>query len=177
MLNHKLFAQEDGFVLVTSMLIMVVLTVIGLSATSTSTIELQIAGNDRIAKENFYAAEAASLDAAARLEDETSSDELMAARSSKRWLQSPDGQGEDPVGPETITATWQAEEFSNMLVSQIDDGSSHVKLAAVDHGIAKGEKGSSLKMTSTSVHAYHLYGYSENRNSWELIEIGYKKRF
>lgn len=49
--------NEDGFLLVITMLILVVLTLIGISATNLSRIELQIAGNDRLHKETFYQAD------------------------------------------------------------------------------------------------------------------------
>jgi len=53
--NRTLFIQnEDGFVLVIAMIMMVILTIMGVSATNTTTIELQIAGNDRSSKEDFY---------------------------------------------------------------------------------------------------------------------------
>lgn len=50
-------SRESGFVLVVTMFVLIVLTIIGLSATSTTQIELQIAGNDRIHKETFYQAD------------------------------------------------------------------------------------------------------------------------
>ncbi len=46
--------NQNGFVLISVMLVLVVLTVIGISATTTTTIELKIAGNDRLAKMDFY---------------------------------------------------------------------------------------------------------------------------
>lgn len=49
--------NEEGFLLVITMLILVVLTLIGISATNLSRIELQIAGNDRLHKETFYRAD------------------------------------------------------------------------------------------------------------------------
>lgn len=49
--------NERGFILVTAMLTMVVLTIIGVSATNMTEVELQIAGNDRMAKEAFYYAD------------------------------------------------------------------------------------------------------------------------
>jgi len=49
--------NEDGFLLVLTMFILVVLTLIGISATNLSRIELQIAGNDRVHKETFYQAD------------------------------------------------------------------------------------------------------------------------
>lgn len=52
--RQRLTTNEDGFVLIVAMMIMVVLSFIGIFATSTSMIELQIAGNDRLAKNAFY---------------------------------------------------------------------------------------------------------------------------
>lgn len=49
--------NEQGFLLVITMLILVVLSLIGLSATNLSRVELQIAGNDRLHKETFYQAD------------------------------------------------------------------------------------------------------------------------
>jgi Tfp pilus assembly protein PilX len=50
----KVVENEDGFVLVAAMLILIILVVIGISATNTTNIEYQIAVNDRVAKEDFY---------------------------------------------------------------------------------------------------------------------------
>jgi len=166
--------NESGFVLVIAMLIMVVLTVVGIAALNSSTIELRISGNDRVAKRNFYDAESAAFEAGARLEAEGNVNELVAARSSKLWLQAPSG-GQDPVL--NAANTWQNPGFNNFIVASVAAGNQVVRLAAVDHGIARGARGSSLRMTASAVHDYHLFGYAQLNNSWKLIEIGYKKRF
>lgn len=49
--------NEDGFVLVTSLLILLILLIIGVAATTNTSIELQIAGNEKVHKETFYGAE------------------------------------------------------------------------------------------------------------------------
>ncbi|MFC1823650.1 PilX N-terminal domain-containing pilus assembly protein [Thermodesulfobacteriota bacterium] len=49
--------QEEGSVLVIALILLVLLTVIGISASTTSEIELQIAGNERFHKMAFYAAD------------------------------------------------------------------------------------------------------------------------
>ena len=51
--------KEEGSVLVVALLILVLLTIIGLAATNTSKIELNISGNEKLHKMAFYAAEAA----------------------------------------------------------------------------------------------------------------------
>ena len=49
--------NNHGSVLVIGLLALILLTLIGVSATTTSSIEVQIAGNDKASKEAFYAAE------------------------------------------------------------------------------------------------------------------------
>jgi len=61
MSNSRIFLDNNrGFILVITMLILVVLTLIGLSATRTTNIELQVAGNEKWSQESFYQADGAS---------------------------------------------------------------------------------------------------------------------
>jgi hypothetical protein len=53
----NLHANEQGFVLVTAMVILVILTLIGIAATNTSVMEIQIAGNDKLQKQTFTQAD------------------------------------------------------------------------------------------------------------------------
>ncbi len=49
--------NEDGFALVTTMIMMVILTLIGVSATNTTVFELMVAGNERLASQRFLTAD------------------------------------------------------------------------------------------------------------------------
>jgi hypothetical protein len=49
--------SEKGFVLVTALMMLVALTLLGLATIMTSTVELKIAGNDRLYKKTFYQAD------------------------------------------------------------------------------------------------------------------------
>jgi len=49
--------NEEGFILVVTLLIMVVLTIIGIAMNRSTTIELQIAGNDKVHKQAFTEAD------------------------------------------------------------------------------------------------------------------------
>ena len=80
--------NEDGSVLVVALLMMVFLSLLGLSSTTTSSIELQIAGNDRSYKQNLYRAEAAAMEAVQRLENETS-EQVLVERTAD-WLHDSD---------------------------------------------------------------------------------------
>ncbi len=54
----KIVGNEEGFALVASMMILLIVVVIGIAATNTSNIEHQIAANDRFEKVDFYNQEA-----------------------------------------------------------------------------------------------------------------------
>ncbi|SMC47504.1 PilX N-terminal [Desulfocicer vacuolatum DSM 3385] len=57
--QYSLFLNnENGFALLSSMLFLVILTVIGIAATNTSTIETMIAGAEKNKQQAFFAAEA-----------------------------------------------------------------------------------------------------------------------
>lgn len=53
--------NEKGFVLVTALLILLVLTIIGIITTSNTSIELQIAGNEKVHTMTFYEAESGAM--------------------------------------------------------------------------------------------------------------------
>ncbi len=55
---HQL-ANEEGSVMVVALILLVFLTIIGISASTTAGIEIRIAGNDKAQKVAFYAAESA----------------------------------------------------------------------------------------------------------------------
>ena len=64
-------ASEDGSVIILALVILMLLTMIGTSATNTSTLEIQVAGNERNYKQNFFKAEAAALQGAQFIENAT----------------------------------------------------------------------------------------------------------
>ena len=55
------YNNDQGFVLVTALLILVILTIIGIVATTNTSIELQIAGNDKVHHKTFYEAEGGAM--------------------------------------------------------------------------------------------------------------------
>ncbi len=159
--------NENGFVLVTALLMLMVLLVIGVAATNTSIIELQISGNDKQAKILFYKAESAAMENAQRLQNESNTDNLRPSRSDKNGLFDKN----DKTQFLTDGTKWSD---SKVLKSALD---SNVSMVAIAMGRVKGKKASSLKMTSSAVYAYQLLGRAVKNNSQKIIEIGYKKRF
>lgn len=61
--------NQSGFVLVLSMLILVMLVILGITTTQNSQVGLQIVGNDKINKQNFYRAESGT-EAGSRMVEE-----------------------------------------------------------------------------------------------------------
>lgn len=53
----NIFADNRGFVLVTSLMILLILLIIGIAATNTSNTEIQIAANEKFHQESFYQAD------------------------------------------------------------------------------------------------------------------------
>ncbi len=51
--------NENGFALITAMMMLVVLTMIGIAATNTTVFELQVASNERVAYQRFHVADSA----------------------------------------------------------------------------------------------------------------------
>ena len=163
-------SNEEGSVLVITLLMLAFMSILGVSSTTTSTIEVQIAGNDRAFKQNFYKAEAGAMEAALTLENETDtaltnrtpiyltlfdSDEDMTQSSNWDY---------DGVGGDDTADTADA---------NIDpDGTTY--FAVVDVGIAEG---SSLSLGSTNLHEYAIYGLYKSTDGESLVEVGYRRRF
>ena len=61
--------NEKGAVLIVALMILVVLSFIGISASTTSQIETKIAGNDRFYKQDLYFADGAAMECAQIMED------------------------------------------------------------------------------------------------------------
>jgi len=57
-MGSSILRSERGFALVIALLILLVLTLIGISAINTTTFETSISGNERVGTDAFYAAEA-----------------------------------------------------------------------------------------------------------------------
>lgn len=166
MKEKEMLKNEDGSVLVIALIIMVLLTLIGLSTNRTSSIEMQIAGNEMFYKRNLFTAEAAAMEAMQRLEEE---DDLI----------------ENPTAfliPEnTVTDNdirnannWESgfPGGTNAAVSSSLDGGGNVRYVAVSMGI---EPGIGLGLGGSRVYSYKVFGRSGQYNGESIILMGYRK--
>jgi len=169
--------NEDGFVLIVALLILLVLMILGTAATNTTTIELNIAGNEKVAKVNFYTAESAALEGAQRLINETSETVLLPARN-------PAPQPSDLVRMSATASSTSAGDRANLDM----DGDGSFDLAPSSITVANGivgevvtlngvKSGSSLGMDTSRVYDYTSYGVAQINRGNAIIKVGVKKRF
>ena len=155
--------NENGSAIVLALIILAVLTIIGISASTTSTIELKIVRNERIDQQNFYTAEASVYEGAQRIEQEANPEvQLIVGTTGYDWLN-------DNTIDFSITANWDVNDNSDP--SLIDPGAS---FAANAKGV---RSGSSLDMGSTRLYEYSVFGLSQWNGGQSIIEIGYLRRF
>jgi Tfp pilus assembly protein PilX len=167
MKRHRIhIGNQEGSMLVISMLILVLLTLLGVSASTNTAVELKIADNDRSHKINVYRAESAAMMAAQRMENTTNVMTLIDL--SENWLQPADFLKSPNPNIQSATV-WDA---TNNTSAQGMDGNN--RYLVVYRGVSTG---SSLDMSGSTLHEYELYGRSVSRRGTAIVQLGYKKRF
>ena len=135
--------------LVLALVMLVLLTLIGISATTTSEIETQIAGNEKAHKENLYLAEAGAIDCGQLM----STIDLTAPPS---WLKSSYDDTDWDSAPQSTVGT-------------------NTRYLAVAEGVVQG---SSLGLGGSRVYSYAIYGRRDRGNLGRaIVRIGYRKAF
>lgn len=158
--NHWI-KDEDGTVLVVALLILVFLTLIGITISATTEVEIQIAGNDRLYKDNLYTVEAATMEAAQMMEEFVSLDP-----SAHPFIKPLGSVTVDDIRDDTY---WPG----NGQASTVDGNTSFI---AVEEGVAEG---TTLDMTKTTLRSYSIYGrrYDTARpnKGRGIVRVGYRK--
>ena len=159
--------NEDGSIMVIALLIMSILTILGISAIDMSNIEIQIASNERVYKQNFYRAEAAAIAATQRLENMGAGQ--LSDISDDAWIttSSFDVTAADSLktgSPEAWTGRWDG----------TGTGHTNARYTVVE------STGFIDLSASSNLHEYTIYGAydSDFRDRGQVIvEMGYKRRF
>ncbi len=166
-MNEKAWLNnEEGSVLILALIMLVLLTLLGISATTTSMIETRIAGNERVYKRNFYAAEAAVMQGAQNMEQT----DLQNPRPT--WL--------GLLGAVNEPADIRLTSFWDTSLDPLPQAAviPNTLFVATSRGYAGGAQGTSLAMGTSKVHTYSVFGRCQPSNSGPtIIEIGYRKAF
>jgi hypothetical protein len=165
--------NEDGAVLVVALMMLVLLTILGISVSSTSEVELQIAGNEMRYKENLYKADAAAM-ACAEIMEETAQIDISTEDDfiipftvgedleDGGWIRDNDfWEGLYTVGTDDITPG---------TVDAVLDPDGNSRYVAVYIGVPPGED------FESGLREFTVYGRSTGiQGSRSLIRMGYRR--
>jgi Tfp pilus assembly protein PilX len=168
-------ANEDGFVLIAAIITLLLLVILGIFATTTTNIELQIAGNEKTYKQNFYKAEGAAMEETQILENAPANTLLartVAGLTDQTTLGITGLTTDDQL---TAILTTEFKTPGGVpATSALSGAGATTRYLAIDMGI---DAGSSLSVTESKVHTYGVYGYSNENIGNTIISLGYKKRW
>jgi hypothetical protein len=159
----SILKNEEGSLIVLTIMILVMLTIVGLAASNISTTEVQIATSELIYQRNFYRAEAAAMEAAQLLENLADPQAAPPA-----WLK-PQEAG---ITEANLSDAWAGGDPDVSPAAATIDSANSRYLSSYE-GIAPG---SSVAMNAPKVHDYTIYGRSNDRGVSE-IRIGLRKAF
>ena len=185
---------ERGSVLIIALIMIVLLTIIGISASKTSEIEIMIAGNERVAKENFYIAEGSVRRAVMALENDDLKNsppgwlyqEIDPADKSKMEFE------DIPTKALLLPASNQTEHtgtygFRNVEALIVEDDnwddtysqvlagmSGEARCLALKKGLALK---TSAKATGPMPFDFAVYGRSQHKRGLGLVAVGYRKAY
>lgn len=177
--NLLLPDNERGVAIITVLLILLLLTFIGITATNTTISEKSVVRSDSVFEQGFYLAESAALEGVQRLVNESDLDELLAplvtASSTNFGLL----YSADSAEPTSDLANLDTggdgviDSGDTFEVSEIDPANDTYRVV-VQLPISSG---SSLGLGASRLYSYSAYGYTEAKGGRSLIKIGYKRRF
>ena len=164
--------NERGSVIVVAMIVLVLLTLIGISSTDNTVVENAIVRSEAFYRQNFYKSEGAIVELAQFMERND-----ISSPATYDWLTDSTA-ALDMTDPSNWTWTG-AGAYNSQLSNNMDasDGANVTLQAAVANGVAPG---SSLEMTSgSSLYDYMVYGLFEStaNQGRKLVAAGYRKRF
>lgn len=159
--------NEEGSVIILSLLVLVILSIVGFSASRISTTEMQIVRNDGTYQQRFYIAESGAVQAAQMLENETNFLDL-------------NNYVPNYLNPGTVdlndTTTWVVGGPSPTAVP-----SSLVPNNALEVSIMhlRVPPGSSVGLENpTRLHELAVFGLLDRNNrAQHMVQIGYRKRY
>jgi len=162
--------SQSGAVLIITLLVLLAVTVLGVASLQTTSVELNIARNEREIRETFYLAEGAAMEGLQRLKA------MPAVDLEERvflWHHDRDSVGDDKTGFRD-PAQWQMDSGArspNCMPSAIDPDT---YFAAVNWGVAPG---GSLVQTGSRLYHHRVYGLCTKHGANQRVEIGYYLRY
>ncbi len=196
--SPRILEEERGSALIICVLVLLLLTLVGVYALNLTDIELQITGNERLYKQNFYMAEGTAVEAAQVLQDTDPLDlenfvlddpvnpanqlKILRLQDDIDNDGTPDitadanGNGEIERGEIFALTRFIARSAMTFITHPGSIPGGTVFYQALYTGA---EPGSSLVMGggASTVHSYSIFGRSNTGNGRAVVEIGFKRSF
>ena len=175
MKDNTRIRNEEGSVIVLSMVLLVLLTILGISATRTSSIEVQIASNERQAIQNQYQAEAGN-HYALEISSTWMTDNFLTTAANAAYVDS----SVDPSlavdidadGTNDATIEIRCIESTGTAIAGLSDGANNLP---VQQHITAPPAGSGYSLKNYEVRRYGITATSTNGNS--QVQLGAYKVF
>ena len=163
------FDQESGAVLLTTLLVLIAITVLGLASINKSIVELKIARNEREVRELFYLSEAACMEGIQRLQ---STDNTDLNEHAQFWHHSKKSISDNRLNFRDPTH-WDMDGLTedNSINSTLN---ADTYIAAVEWTVATG---GSLIQTQSRLYQNRIYGFCDKYDAENIIEMGYYMRY
>ncbi|MCP3953418.1 MAG: hypothetical protein GY697_14545 [Desulfobacterales bacterium] len=159
--RDALLANEDGSVIVLALIMLMLLTMVGTSATNTATLENQVAGNERRYKQNFARTENAAAQGAQNIQEAPSSAEAWMRNSTFSHTNSPRTNFDNMAN--WVDLSGFGSEYSNTSYLVVYTGPTHWSTQD-DNG--------------TQIHGFSVYGQRRDpaTNETMIIQTGFARR-
>jgi Tfp pilus assembly protein PilX len=173
MQEKSLLKNEDGSIIVLAMIMLVLLTLLGISATTTSSIEVQIAANENQALQNLYQAESGNHYALelTGTADTWMTDTFLAAADTAAYAKE-DNVDIDSDGTPDVNIEIRCIENSGADISELTPAANN--LPAQQH-ISSPPVGSGYSLNDFEIRRYGITATSVNGNT--KVQIGAYKVF
>lgn len=162
--------QEGSFILFTTLMILLLLTLLGVAMTRNANTEVTIAGNNLAHTISLYQAEGAAIEGAMKIETAPDNDLKQPSNSDYPiWLTYKDNLTEDL----SDVANWDFDGGTddNAAVCEFNP---NLQFTAVDKGYATG---SSIVMGGgAQKRAYAIYGLNNTMTGQVMVEVGYRRK-
>lgn len=189
--------DQQGFALISVLLILVLVTLVGIAATDMSTLELQIAGNDRVSKVDFYNQELSLAAGKLNYDDWLTTGYLTADEGSAYFPESGTDDNDNDITDISEIKNDDGDVIGSYRVKNIISGSTDISLwedmaafgdipanhpandvPLIDH-IDKPDPGSGYDPTNFEIRRYAITAYSTagDGNGKVILQEGVYKAF
>ena len=162
----SILKNENGALMIlVAVMLLVLLTIVSISASRTANTELKIAGNEYLYQRCFYNAEGAVMETVDLLDTA-----LVPTDNMPDWI----GSNDEVINDHTVFAYWQEGGVkSDTIPKYAAIDSESTSYIAVHHGVTAG---SSLAMSKPSIHTFSLYGRCEDK-SLVILKVEYRGKY